>query len=460
MAGLMSNETKSVAAAAAADSIHEFYRFSGENCTINANLNAGMSSTQFYWSLANPYVLEFRENMELLESKPHKYTGYDGRAGLLSLASVHYYVIPAKTNSPVPYGFSYVGKEKGKKIYRNDYALPLAYTYDSYIEHEEWEKLTSVEKQEALLTSCVLEEKMDGFVKEVPVITSQNIEYKLKCKGDGILLKDNSFVVTSPNSTVNFEFQGIRDSETYLSIQGLYYEGIKEYDLYFGDERVEPLNFYSKADWDGLTGDKKKTILRKKFFEEDSKTADMTFESSTGVSRSMTYDTPEVTSYNNRHDFTVNFGYSEKEVSFITVKFKDIGIYTFDTLQVECQPMEGYGKRINARKADALKDVEMNTDIITGRISLDTPKLLCMSIPYAKGWRAYVDGKETEVLRANVQYMAIALDAGEHRVRLVYDTPLLKVGIFISVVSALFFVILIMVSKQKAVEQKINLSSQ
>lgn len=46
-------------------------------------------------------------------------------------------------------------------------------------------------------------------------------------------------------------------------------------------------------------------------------------------------------------------------------------------------------------------------------------------------------------MRANIQYMAIALDAGTHDVKLVYATPLQKAGIGVSVAAFLVFVILI-----------------
>lgn len=77
--------------------------------------------------------------------------------------------------------------------------------------------------------------------------------------------------------------------------------------------------------------------------------------------------------------------------------------------------------------------------MVKGEIKLDTAKWLCFSIPYSKGWQAYVDGEKTRLHRANIQYMALQLKAGRHTVELIYHTPLLREGICISAVSLIIF---------------------
>jgi uncharacterized membrane protein YfhO len=45
------------------------------------------------------------------------------------------------------------------------------------------------------------------------------------------------------------------------------------------------------------------------------------------------------------------------------------------------------------------------------------------------GWRATVDGGPAQLLRADYVLRALCVPAGEHRVELVYDPPLLKIGL-------------------------------
>ena len=55
-------------------------------------------------------------------------------------------------------------------------------------------------------------------------------------------------------------------------------------------------------------------------------------------------------------------------------------------------------------------------------------KLLCMTIPYSSGWRAYIDGVETEILKADTMYMAVDVPEGTHQIEFYYCTPYLKTG--------------------------------
>ncbi len=55
--------------------------------------------------------------------------------------------------------------------------------------------------------------------------------------------------------------------------------------------------------------------------------------------------------------------------------------------------------------------------------------ILVLSEVYYPGWRAWVDDREVNVLRANYLFRAIELPAEAHRVRLLYDPPLFKVGV-------------------------------
>lgn len=104
----LTNEAEAVKQAAQSDGVDGFYRYSGRGLLSNAGFRAGISSTQFFWTLSNPYVSQFRQEMELSEGLAFNYSGYDGRTALVTLASVLYYVVPKGGNVLVPYGFSYM----------------------------------------------------------------------------------------------------------------------------------------------------------------------------------------------------------------------------------------------------------------------------------------------------------------------------------------------------------------
>lgn len=413
---LMSNEAAAVKKTAGKDGSSGFYRYSGTKLTRNANMMSGQSSTQYYWTLSNPYMIEFKKNLELAESHAHRYEGYSERAELLSLASVRYYAVPAGDNPSVPYGFSYADTFDGKyAVYRNDYELPLGYTYDTYLLEDRWNKFSAVEKQEALLQSLVLENGSSSFKEGTLVFKSKEVPYTISCKGD-VTLQDHKFVVDSKKASVKLRFDGLTGSETYFSIDGLSFQD---------------------------------SPAKNKLLSSSSKSVQLKMKSSLGVTKRLGYSTEEYVRYNNRHEFAVNFGYSEDAVTSITIKFSKAGVYSFDTIKVTCQPMDSYGEWIAARKKDTLEHMEIAPNMVTGMVSTDKPKFLCLAIPYSKGWRAHVDGKETELLRANVQYMAVALEPGNHDIRLTYATPLLKEGGYVSIAAFLAFAAMVIIRERK-----------
>ncbi len=57
---------------------------------------------------------------------------------------------------------------------------------------------------------------------------------------------------------------------------------------------------------------------------------------------------------------------------------------------------------------------------------------LVMSENHYPGWKAKVDGRPAELLRANTTFRAVRLAKGEHRIRMVYDPASVKMGLWIS----------------------------
>ena len=476
---LKENETMVIIDQAEEDNVQDFYRYSGHDLTTNAGMIAGVSSTQFYWSLSNPYLTQYRDEMKLLETgQSFTYTGYDDRAPLLSLASVLYYTSPAYYGTLTPYGYSLIefhnvkgndtylaaealkeelnvtelSEEQSKRIesktasywgiYRNEYALPLSYTYDSYMPLDMWEQLSAVEKQEVMLRSVVTDIQPQTIRTDSgEALSSREISYQVTANDNGVSVQENSFVVTSANSSVTFEFEGLADSETYFEITGLDFKGVSDYELYFGDDTVDPNHLYTRTDWELLSYAAQQKIKKDRLFWTNPEDTTLSLTASSGMSIGINYKTPDFTWYHNKHDFSVDLYYYEEPVTFITMSFQKPGIYTYDEIAIFCQPMGEYAERIEDLRQDILQSVEFGNDIISGSITLNSPKMLCLSIPYSAGWRAYVDGKETELFQANIAYMAIEIDEGAHEVILMYETPFLKVGIMISIGSLVVFLI-------------------
>lgn len=452
---------------------NDFYRYSSNNLDINETLLNGTSNTQFYWSLSDHRRYEFWKEMGLSETNTSDYQGLDARAALNALCGVGYFVAEDASGIKkyVPYGFERIkdsGEEevsdtaegtKEYRVYENENALPLGYTYTEVITREKYDKLSSVEKQEAMLQGVLLDKVPEGFEEAGISLTSKVQEPKIICKSQNVTVQGNSFVVTKKGAAVTLEFDGEKDCELYLNIEGLDYKGVTKYRLYNDDKAIDPLDLYTAEEWEKLPEARKEKLEEIDHSWRDDKKVELLV-SSRGVKREVFYGPDQYQWRNNRHDFCTNLGYSEKVRKKITVKFMALGTYSFDSLKVISQPMDKFDGQVKALREDTLENLNMNrdskthvTDLITGDISLDVPKILCLSIPYSDGWTAYVDGKKQELLQANTMFMALSLESGEHSIRLEYHTPGKKVGIALGVLGWLCVLGIAIVRRRKDRDQ-------
>jgi hypothetical protein len=63
------------------------------------------------------------------------------------------------------------------------------------------------------------------------------------------------------------------------------------------------------------------------------------------------------------------------------------------------------------------------------------PAVLVASVTYDRHWRAFVDGNETPIVRANLAFQALFVPPGAHHVRFEYRAPLLWVGAAITLIA-------------------------
>lgn len=384
----------------------ELYRYSGTTLFPNSTLLSGMSSTQYFWSLSNGAIVDYFKTMSALEPSTYCYRELDGRTALHALAGVRYYITKNIKSQErfVPYGYEEMEQENPDyRVFENAYALPLGYTYDSYLLWEDIEGLDAAGRQEALLQGVLLEEAPEGYAHTETAPSAEAVDYTITCD-EGVTMEDNTFTVTQTGAVATLEFTGLPQCETYLDILGLTFQG-------------EP----DTADLQicGMTAEGVRVVKK------------------------LTYYTERYSWYSDRHDFLVNLCYSEDARTTIAITFSEQGTYCFEKMAVICQPMESYETAVAALQEDVLEGVDLHNDNssystsrVTGRITLEESKMLCLSIPYSTGWKAYVDGEEQPLLQANVMYMALKLDAGAHTIELVYETPGLKVGLIISCLGA------------------------
>lgn len=335
------------------------------------------------------------------------YFGVGSRAALQSLDSIKYYVMRNSVKSAPIYGFQEIEQiENGKNtdlILENQYALPLGYTYDRYLDRNTFEALGTMEKQEAQIQAAVLENSPESsdIVRGNPEFTAKQISVNVADSAN-VEWKNGILKVSKDGGTMTLVFAGLPKTETYLRVVNLdITNGVIDYNLVLrvscGGTNMSG-NFYSGA---SLYGN--------------------------GLNTQM-----------------INLGYTEEGYTTCTLTFPKKGTYVLDDLQIWCQPMDNFAGQIEALRAEPLENIETNWRGLSGMVSLSKDKILCVSVPYSEGWTAYVDGKKAEILQVNTAFMGLELSAGEHTIEFKYWTPGLTAGIILSIlgVAALAWLIL------------------
>ena len=107
-------------------------------------------------------------------------------------------------------------------------------------------------------------------------------------------------------------------------------------------------------------------------------------------------------------------------------------------------------QKIELLKQDTLNISSFSQNRIEGTIDPKSEKLLFFSIPFDKGWKAFLDDKQADIHVVNVGFMGIKIPKGKHEIVLKYFPPYVKTGAFISI-SMFILAALLFVFKRKIV---------
>ncbi len=99
-------------------------------------------------------------------------------------------------------------------------------------------------------------------------------------------------------------------------------------------------------------------------------------------------------------------------------------------------------------KATAATDILLTSKGLTAKTSGENERLIYFSIPNDRGWKAYINGEEAEILTINGGMIGIIVPSGEAEISLEFYTPGLTAGIFISIISLMILAVYILFSKQ------------
>ena len=442
-----------------------FYRFSStddeylNNKDMNMKVNVVLKNS-IYSDISNKYFkLDNASNTSTIFNRNgigYYWYGNDQRTILSSLSSVKYFVAEEGELAKVPYGYKLIdtyfkyapnmlrNKKVNKKtrvqnsadynVYENQYAMPLGYTYDNTVTEKQASKFDGIKKEELMLESAIVE-KEDNLARSNEFkSTDKKLKYTIETTDkDYVKISKNQIVVNRGQSKIDLNIDCAPKKNLFVNFKNFTFAQKSEMDA-------------NKNMYDTLSVGEQNLISNKyRYYTEDDYSR--IYVSCGEVNKLLLNYRDDKSYFNNRKNFAINMCYSDVERDKVTITFEQPGTYRFDDIEVVEQSFDGYEEKVNALRKNSLENVKIKTNKITGDISLDNEKLLCLNIPYSDGWKLKVDGKETRLKKVNYMNSGVILKAGKHKIELTYCTPGVKIGLLLTIVGILILLIIIIVFK-------------
>lgn len=342
-----------------------------------------------------------------LSYNKHVSLGFQGNTGINTLMNMKYII--SKDGMIQNFGYKYVDAIGDKEVYENEYALPIAVPYDSYVTEEEFDELNLLERRQTFYQAAVLEDDVsENEIEEMEADDLHTIdleEYEI------------SFEKETGDNGVTVEFPAISDSEVVVVKASIFAEKI---DTEKGEDIFNC--FYSDSEKIG----------------------------------SVTYGLQE-----GRHDYF--FEFNGEDINSVRISANEK--MEVKKLHVYVLPQEvyyeNYIQQAKEWQKEGLQNVTYQSNSITGDITVDKKKLLVFSVPYDEAFKLYVDGEEQEVLVANIGFMAGWLEEGNHQVELKYEPeyPYVNVTIAVSALYVVYFIYYSIRGRKRENEKDISGSS-
>lgn len=367
----------------------------------------------------------------------------DNRARMDFLTGVKYFLgnnpkndPPTGANEYASFGFQPFAKSsQGVDVLKNQYAIGLGCTFDSYITESEWGQLDYPDREQALMQCVVLPDDTDTALRHLDtkniqsgvqkasfhVSRTANLTFGNRAVGQVShtdLDQPNELTVNAAGG--NFVIQLDREyehCELYVIARNL------RRDIDSTNERR-----YAPSSGLGKIGRIRAWLNTGKDYNDYGgfrMNATMN-----GKTKQAWNSAGEANGFSNIRDFMIHLGEYRKDSQDITVSLNTIGDYTFDTIEVLAVPLSTYESSAKVCMEHVYDIDSFSDDFVSGTVQNEQQSsMLYLSIPYNVGWQAYVDGTETPIYPIDKAFTGIPVNGpGEHKVELRYRPVGYKLG--------------------------------
>ena len=371
-----------------------FYRVELPSSLYNCSLAANINTTEFYYSVIPKSMKDLYVSLGMAKyERPNVMHGLENRQILKNMLCVRY-------------------QSDKKGITVNEDALPVGYTYDKIMHKEDYDSLTPLERQAALLEYAVLDEDGEKILEQ----QEKTFENGKSPSDDTITHGDlkitesdrasykGSRLKGKKHGKINLKFRTEKKSETYLVLKGL--------------------SSRSKV--------RKKQILSVK-------------------SKKARFEIPMCAVSNekemNRDFIAVNLGVAQ--MGTCSLCFHKSHTYKLNDMEIRGISESFIKEQTKERREESMTEVKQSTNRISGKISVSEDKILQLAVPYSEGWHIYIDGKEAKTFTSSVAYTGVLIEKGEHTVEMHYISPWIIPGTVLSVAAWIWMALSFAVKKRR-----------
>ncbi len=438
---------------------NDFYRIdqvenstsSGYEVTVrlpaNENLFFNTRSIYSYISTIDNRIFEYHKALCNSAGYNRRVCFYsnDNRSRINYLQGVKYFIgndkkKNSKTSQYAGYGNIKYKTIDGVKVLKNKYNASLGYVFENTISENNFMKYDYLDREQIMMQACVVPDNIEtnaSVMKESNLdLNSKNIDYKIESQS-GLSLSEGKIKVKSIKSRLTISTGTIKNSEVYIVFRNLKKKpfSYNEYKKYCLNNKINSkiasyifdANNISYSPYGNFDIFVQKSKINRRLFNSE------------GTNQGI----------NGIKDYIANLGYYESTEGNITIDFKSIGDYTFDSIEVIAVSQENFDAQAKTLENNRLKVSTLHDNYIKGTVSAENDGMLYLSIPYTKGWKVYIDGKEQETYIADIAFTGVDIDKGEHTVELKYRPIGFKVGLFMSMTGIVVFAVILIYKKVK-----------
>lgn len=371
-----------------------FYRVELPSSLFNRSLASSLNTTEFYYSVIPKSMKDLYVSLGMAKyERPNVMEGLENRQILKNMLCVRY-------------------QADKKGITVNEDALPVGYTYDKIMSREDYDRLTPLECQAALLEYAVLDDDAEKILEKQGKTFERGkspsdgavIGGNLKITGEDRASWKDGTLKGKKQGRMKLKFQTEKKSETYLVLKGL--------------------SSRSKV--------RKKQILSVK-------------------SKKARFEIPMCAVSNekemNRDFIAVNLGVAQ--MGTCSLCFHKSYTYKLNDMEIRGISESFIKEQTKERREESMTEVKQSTNRISGKISVSEDKILQLAVPYSRGWHIFVDGKKAKSFASSVAYTGIFLEKGEHTVEMHYISPWIIPGTVLSVAAWIWMALSFAVKKRR-----------